>query len=295
MRKLLPLLVLLCGCSGFPVSFRASGDDLQNIRQRRANGLRPFGLNHVVTHGDDLMGELAGKKLEAARQVGCQWVRWGVGMQHEDHDKGFVSQCAFVNRIHEKGIKYLCMIDLLVTFDPPERYYQDFEAFCRTAVKEIPADAWEIGNEPNNGRMSPECYARIVSIATGVFRHSSPAPVCAGAIGDRGNPADYMRRLRAATDQFDILSIHVYGAVSRQRVREALSAVPDKPIWITECGWAGGVFTAAAVKGAYTEYLRNPRIEAIFWYCMSDPNLPALSIWGTPAWGAYAEMETKTR
>lgn len=152
----------------------------------------------------------------------------------------------------------------------PHASLDDWRRHCRAVAHLLPASYFGIENEPDNSTdWPPARYARWLHAAAEEIRAVRPtALICAPSLG-HGKVTPPERFLCALDpDDFDILTIHPYGK-GWPYVRKCLRLVPKKMVWIEEDG-AIGLFATAAMRGSFHEYLKHPRITALFWYCLCD-------------------------
>lgn len=176
---------------------------------------------------------------------------------------------------------------------------QRFATFAQTVVARYGRyiHHWEIWNEPDNPLFwrptpNPEHYALLLTRAAAAIRQSEPtATIVSGGI----NPydTDFLRRVAesGAWKSFDVIAIHPYidpttpedGNIiaAADGVQTLASQLGDKPIWVTEIGWASGP-SDHDPKGVGDEQtqannlvralllLWRSGIERTFWYTLKD-------------------------
>ncbi|GAB4423547.1 MAG: hypothetical protein OHK0015_01290 [Chloroflexi bacterium OHK40] len=156
---------------------------------------------------------------------------------------------------------------------------------------------WEVWNEPDHPifwRPAPDAaaYTRVLIRSAQVIREIDPdAQVLIGGI----NPYDstFLRAVaeNGGWDSFDILAIHPYVnpyapedgnlAAAADGIRALAQQYGEKPIWVTEVGWASGPSDRDAAGRADEEqqasYLVRAMLmlweagaEKIFWYSFKD-------------------------
>jgi hypothetical protein len=156
---------------------------------------------------------------------------------------------------------------------------------------------WEIWNEPDHGYFwrpapDPAAYADLLIRTAQTIRAIDPeAKVLIGGI----NPFDttFLRAVAeyGAWDSFDILAIHPYVnpytpedgnlASATDGVRALAQQYGEKPIWVTELGWASGASDRDAIGRTNEEeqasflvrsmlMLWETGVERIFWYSYKD-------------------------
>jgi hypothetical protein len=119
--------------------------------------------------------------------------------------------------------------------------------------------AWQVWNEPNlpqywNGRPDPAGYVRMLRVVGGAIRRADPRAtvVSAGLPNSReGVPFEpYVRGMyrAGAKGTFDVFGMHPYAA-SGTAMADAVAGARDlldqlgdtqRPLWVTETGWADG-------------------------------------------------------
>ena len=158
-------------------------------------------------------------------------------------------------------------------------------------------DYWEIWNEPDDGVFwspAPDsaAYARMLIRTAEVIRSIDPeAKILIGGF----NPFDttFLREVAeyGAWDSFDIIAIHPYVnpyepesgnlAAAADAVRALAARYGQKPIWVTELGWASGPADRDAIGITDEDFQANylvrsilllweAGVEKIFWYNFKD-------------------------
>lgn len=187
--------------------------------------------------------------------------------------------------------------DYDVSFYPPEPRL--FAEYVRAVVHRYKRyiKHWEIWNEPDlehfwRGGPDPVAYAELLKIAAETIRSVDPeAKILIGGF----NPFDtsFLQAVAAqgVWNSFDIIAIHPYInpwapeegnllAVT-DGVRLVASQYGEKPIWITEVGWASGPSDRDAVGNTNQDEQANylvrsmlilwqTGVERIFWYTLKD-------------------------
>lgn len=273
----------------------------------------PFGLNtHLASRYPDPAS--MGKPADVIAQLGAGWARedvqwWRVQPTPNTWDWTFTD--AAFRALLSRNIKVVGVLghppgwatpfrgDAAngVSFYAPDQ--QQFVEFATTVVRRYGkyVHHWEIWNEPDHALFwlptpDPETYADLL-IATGAAIHaqSPDAKVILGGV----NPFDtaFLRRVaeRGAWSSFDILGIHPYVdpatpesgniVAAADAVRAVADQYGDKPIWVTEFGWASGPGdrdtlgkTNAQQQADFlvrsTLLLWRSGVERVFWYMLKD-------------------------
>ncbi len=175
----------------------------------------------------------------------------------------------------------------------------DFVAFARGVVTRYRRyiDHWEIWNEPESEHFwkphpDPAAYADLLIRTSAAIKAIDPdATVLIGGI----NPyqTDFLRDVLQANtwNSFDVLAIHPYVDPASpeesnlanvvEHVRVLTERYGDKPIWVTEIGWASGPgdhdplgTTSEAMQADYLVrsllLLWGAGVEHVFWYNLKD-------------------------
>jgi hypothetical protein len=177
----------------------------------------------------------------------------------------------------------------------PQRFAEFSSAVAQRYGRYI--DHWEIWNEPDNPlfwKPKPDAtaYAELLRVSSAAIRRADPdAQILLGGI----NPYDtaFLRGVAAAGawDSFDILALHPYVDPATPEAGNLLasadalwalaSRLGEKPIWITEIGWASGPSDrdqgGVADEQTQANYLVRALLllwragaERIFWYTLKD-------------------------
>lgn len=233
--------------------------------------------------------------------------------------------------------------------DPPLGSAQaDFDRFVRAAVErygsggsfwkqhpdlpEMPIQDWQLWNEPNSRLFwkpapNPGDYLDLLrGFDSTVHTADSGARVLLGGLfpTPRGDVTmvSYLSELYrlGAARYFDAAAVHPYAANPQRAIASAgqlralmdRSGDPDKPIWITEVGWASAGRRPGLIVGPtrQAEYVRQTfelaaaardrlHLAGVVWYSLSDTPGPLwvghcglFTVDGTPkpAWDAFAEV-----
>ncbi|MGH2956573.1 MAG: GH39 family glycosyl hydrolase [Solirubrobacterales bacterium] len=234
---------------------------------------------------------------------------------------------------------------------PPLDRLDEFEAFARAAVERygsdgafwsenpalprVPITHWEVWNEPNRLEFwpagpDPDEYLELLRAASTAIKGADPKAhvVLAGLFfepsPEDGIPlAEYVPELYEAGggDLFDAVAVHPYAKTPKDALqsvkgtREVMERFGDgeKPIWLTEIGWATAGIPSGVTVGPeeQAEYLTETfelmaenrdslGIAGVIWYSLAD--IPGGDIWvyhsglftldGTPkpSWDAFVEL-----
>lgn len=272
-----------------------------------------FGLNsHLATRYPDPAGMELPAELVA--NLGVEWVRedfhWHRVQPAPDRwDWTFTD--AAMRALLSRDIKVLGVLGPSVGWATPYRndtpndvsfYAPDTDAFVeyvRGVVSRYHryVDHWEIWNEPDNPifwrpQPDPRAYADLLMRASATIKQIDPAAqVLIGGF----NPFDttFPRAVAAAGawDSFDILALHPYVdpyapeegnlAAATDAIRTLANQYGDRPIWVTELGWASGIgdrdpigITDEEEQASYLVrsmlLLWNAGVEVSFWYNFKD-------------------------
>jgi hypothetical protein len=171
----------------------------------------------------------------------------------------------------------------------------------------LPIRRWQIWNEPSDGtfwhpRPDPAEYGELVELTSGAIKAVDPAAevILAGVFGspnEDNNGIDakpYLSALFRSRDlsgAFDSLALHPYGPslkrsfgqVRRARTVFVRAGFGNRPLWITELGWASGGphpqlsktpgKQAKLLTQAYRAYARKRarwKIAGITWFAWQD-------------------------
>jgi len=273
----------------------------------------PFGLNtHLATRYTDIASMDVPAGLVA--QAGAAWARediqwWRVQPSPETWDWSYTD--AAFGALLAHGISIVGVLghppgwatpdatdnasDLSFAAPDPER----FAAFAAAVVQRYGhyIHHWEIWNEPDNPLFwkpapDPAAYAALLKRASIAIHAADPgARVLIGGV----NPFNtaFLRQVAqaGAWGSFDILAIHPYIDPSTPERGNLLAAADgvralaaqwgDKPIWVTEVGWASGPSdhdaTGTIDEAAQANMLARgllllwrAGVERIFWYTLKD-------------------------
>ena len=229
-------------------------------------------------------------------------------------------------------------------YGPTGSFWRDEYAEAHPGAAPLPIRRWQVWNEPSDGtfwhpRPNADEYARLVELTARAIRNVDPGAeiVLAGLFATphegRGgiDLRPYLRNLFAGRDlgaHFDSLALHPYGPTLRRSKRQVRMArkeykragLLDRPLWITELGWASGgdheqlsktpAQQAKLLKRAYRVYGRRRaewNVAGLTWFAWQDTSdrnacafcanagLVTLDRGAKPALGAYRSMALRGR
>ena len=199
-------------------------------------------------------------------------------------------------------------------------------------VPKLPIADWQLWNEPNSPlfwKPSPDAdgYLKLLRAFHSAVKDTDPsAHILLGGLfptPHEGTPLeDFLAALYegGGRDLFDAVALHPYARTPRdaiERVEQARRIMrrfgdAEKPIWITEVGWASRGTPPGLVVGpsGQADYVRQVfqlasderedlGIAGVVWYSLNDTPGPLwvghcglFTVEGTPkpAWDAYAEV-----
>ena len=220
----------------------------------------PFGVCAHISFGDPQLD----KKLRAIRDAGIRFVRADFVWSIIENPRGtwdFSRIDATLDEMDKYGLTMLPILDYDTDWSRPVVEHLDaWGEFVQTTVTRYKDRLryWEIWNEPNlegfwHSKPSGKQYAKLLIESSRLIREIDPdLKVVHG--GTAGIPYEFIEESFAAgaCEAFDVMNIHPYraGATSVKtedrfvgeidRVRELMGryGAGDKPIWITEMGWA---------------------------------------------------------
>lgn len=260
----------------------------------------PYGVCAHIGGGEEW--EQAPQNLIMMKEAGISWVRadfsW-TGVEYPEGKWHFDHLDKIVDETNKLGLQILPILDYDVPWATPAYKHMDawLEYVKRTVERyKDRIQYWEIWNEENlQGfwRETPDGanYATLLKATYKLIKEIDPnLQVVYGGLA--GVPVDFFEKTLdcGAGDFFDVVNIHPYrgGLTTDQRIdafaseidafRQALKKrnLPDRPIWITEMGWATPpIFgecnrrvVTAAVKKLYPN--KDPKV-AFFYDDRYDP------------------------
>jgi hypothetical protein len=196
---------------------------------------------------------------------------------------------------------------LVARYGPTGSFWTDGYPAQHPGAAPLPIRRWQVWNEPSDGtywhpRPSPEEYGELVELTAAAIRSVDPGAevILAGLFGtpDEGNGGidlrPYLRRLFRSRDlgpHFSSLALHPYGPDLRRSQKQVKIArkeflragFGERPLWITELGWASGGAhpqlsktpgkQAQLVERAYRLYERRRaewKIAGVTWFAWQD-------------------------
>jgi hypothetical protein len=192
-------------------------------------------------------------------------------------------------------------------YGPNGTFWSEEYAAQHPGAAPLPVRRWQVWNEPSDGtfwhpRPDPAEYGDLVELTGGAIHAADPGAevILAGVFGtpneEHGgiDAKPYLRELFRSRDlsgSFDSLGLHPYGpslARSLGQVRRARrvfkrAGFADRPLWITELGWASGGShpqlsktprkQASLLRKAYRTYAKRRRawnIAGVTWFAWQD-------------------------
>lgn len=260
----------------------------------------PYGVCAHIGGGEEF--NQAPANLRLMKDAGIDWVRadfsWtGVespqGNWHFDHlDK-------IVDETNKIGLQILPILDYDAPWATPA--YKNLEAWLEYVRRVVDRykdriQYWEVWNEENlrgfwRDEPNGANYAILLKATYKTIKEIDPNLVVLYG-GLAGVPADYFEKSieAGAGDAFDVVNIHPYrgGLTTRERIDQFANEIdafrqvlkkhklPQKPIWITEMGWATPPIFGEGNRRVVTAALKklfpkkNPKV-AFFYDERYDP------------------------
>jgi hypothetical protein len=216
---------------------------------------------------------------------------------------------------------------VIARYGPDGSFWREEYPAQHPGAAPLPIRRWQIWNEPSDGTYwhphpDPDEYAQLVELSAAAIRGGDPGAevILAGLFGtpheSKGgiDLRPYLRALLRGGDlsaHFDSLALHPYGPSlkrSQQQVRIARrelkrAGLADRPLWLTEIGWASGgdhpqlskseAKQAKLLGRAYSLYERRRRswgITGVTWFSWQDSDER-----GACAFCAYTGLVTVDR
>jgi polysaccharide biosynthesis protein PslG len=273
----------------------------------------PFGLNtHLATRYSDLSSMYI--PADVVAQSGAGWAREDIHWYRIQPDPATWDWSFTDAAVRELVARNIKIVGVLghppgwatpyggdpssgVSFYAPDP--QRFAAFASAVVQRYSRSIqhWEIWNEPDNPlfwKPKPDAaaYAELLRLSSEAIRRAdSQAQILIGGI----NPynTEFLSGVAAAGvwSSFDILSLHPYVdpatpesgnlLASTDAVATLAARLGEKPIWVTEIGWASGSSDRDPAGTANEQTQANNLVRAllllwragaerIFWYALKD-------------------------
>lgn len=222
----------------------------------------PYGVCAHVGAGEELAQ--APQNLQLMKEAGIRWIRADFSWFNVEYSEGkweIERLDKIVDETGKLGLQLLPILDYDVPWATPAYKHLDkWLEYVTRVVKRYKyrIQYWEVWNEENLKGFwheDPDAtnYATLLKETNRVIKEIDPnLKVVYGGLA--GVPADYFEKSLAAGagEAFDVVNIHPYrgGITTIQRLEQFTSDIdkfrqalrkynlPEKPIWITEMGWA---------------------------------------------------------
>lgn len=192
-------------------------------------------------------------------------------------------------------------------YGPAGTYWADEYVTEHAGAAPLPIRRWQVWNEPSDGtfwhpRPNPAEYGELLELTATAIHGADPGAevILAGVFGSPNesnggiDAKPYLRALFGSRDlgaSIDSLALHPYGPnlkrsfgqVRRARAVFRRAGLADRPLWITELGWASGgrhpqlsktpAKQARLLRKAYAAYeARRARwkIAGVTWFAWQD-------------------------
>ncbi|MDO4570273.1 MAG: beta-galactosidase [Planctomycetia bacterium] len=204
------------------------------------------------------------QNLVAMRNAGIRWARADFSWSSVERKKGvwtFDHLDTLLDNAEKHGITILPILDYHVEWARPAyKHPKEWREYVRRLVERYKdrIQYWEVWNEQNlkgfwGDEPKPEDYVPLLKLTYETIKSIDPnLKVVYGGLA--GVPFEYLEKTlqNGAGKYFDVMNIHPYrgGMITQkyvdnfvgdiQKVRDLLEkyGVGEKPIWITEMGWA---------------------------------------------------------
>lgn len=224
--------------------------------------LSPYGVCSHLGGGEE--HDQMPKNLDMMKAAGISWARadfsWS-GIESPQGKWRFERFDRVVEETNKRGIQILPILDYDVPWATPAFKHLDaWLEYVRRVVKRYRDKIryWEVWNEPNlesfwRAKPNGADYAILLKATYQAIKEIDPELVVVYG-GLAGVPVDFFEASldAGAGESFDVVNIHPYrgglttrGAIDRfaadvDAFRQALKkrGLADRPIWITEMGWA---------------------------------------------------------
>jgi len=257
-----------------------------------------YGVGAHITFGDPLMPQ----KLAKMREAGIRGVRtdflWG-GVEPNPGEWHFESLDRTLDEAEKNGVAVFPVLLYSAPWAKPAvDHLDEWCNYVKTTVTRYKnrVRTWEIWNEENlegfwTRKPSGEEYTKLLKASYETIKAVDPDfTVIFGGLA--GVPLDYIEEAfkAGAGNYFDVMNIHPYrvgffSTAAGDQLLEDIAAVrnlmekyhcSDKPVWITEMGWAtlpGACDGFAAFMKTLLNYLRGEKTTLKAAY-INDPNYP---------------------
>ncbi len=233
-------------------------------------------------------------------QLGAQWVReeFTASQLHTGTRAPYswTSYDRVVEQERRGGLHVLGLLDYSNTWS-----FRDHETMPQAAIGRLASDFslyayavarhyrktiqyWEVWNEPNLAQFwspapSPSAYAILLSEASQAIKRANPSARIVLA-GTSGIDLDFIRKVAARTNQFDVIAVHPYRNLPETGLLRAVHDLRGlhKAVWISEIGWpAGSGCDACTGEVDQARYLVRfytlaaaAGVQRVFWYDLRD-------------------------
>lgn len=282
------------GLSSFPQLLKERVEAAEPASANAIVKASPYGVCAHVGGGEEFAQ--APKNLLLMKDAGISWVRcdftWG-GVENPEGQWHFDTLDKIVDESNQLGLQLLPILDYSVPWATPSYKYLDkWLKYVKQIVTRYKdrIQYWEVWNEENlesfwRDKPTGESYATLLKATYQTIKEIDPNLIVVYG-GLAGVPVDYFEKsLEAgAGDFFDVVNIHPYrgGLTTPQRIdrfaqdieafRKALKKynLPERPIWITEMGWATppifGESNRRVVTAALHKLFPNEDPKVAFFY-----------------------------
>ena len=218
----------------------------------------PFGMGlYLCRYGGDAAGLAEMEKAaQLARDAGVKWSREDFSWSRIEPQKGKFNWTYHDNLVacaKRNGITVYGIVGSWASWTKPysPEGIEEYAAFLKELVRHYGDDVrqWEIWNEPNIffWQGPKEMYADLLIQSYAAIKEVDPDTEVLG-LSTAGIDYKYIRQMLEKETPFDILTIHPYRKVLKDReFIEDLKKVSDlvkysdeerRPVWLTEMGWS---------------------------------------------------------
>ena len=234
--------------------------------------------------------------LELMKKAGIRWVRadfsW-IGVERQQGKWTFDHLDRVVDETTKRGMQLLPILDYTVPWATPS--YKHLDAWLEYVKRTVRRyqdriQYWEVWNEENlkgfwADEPSGEDYALLLKETYKAIKEINPNLIVLYG-GLAGTPLDYFKKSldAGASDFFDVINLHPYrgGLTMPERIERFKEDVqgfnaelrsrnlPERPVWITEMGWATpptfGEVNRRIVAAALQRLFPNALPSVAFYY-----------------------------